>query len=79
MLFVPYVRFHIFSLVLVTESPPIGKIATLSAYNSFFSHLGFWSGNLFVIPPVPDHCLLLPFHHRFLEYIFLVFNISSDI
>ena len=26
-----------------------------------FSHLGFWSGNLFLIAPFPDHCLLVPF------------------
>ena len=32
-----------------------------------FSHLGFWSGNLFLIAPFPDLCLLVPFqiymHH----------------
>ena len=27
-----------------------------------FSHLGFWSGNLFLIAPFPDLCLLVPFH-----------------
>ena len=27
---------------------------------SFFSHLGFWSGNLFLIVPFPDLCLLVP-------------------
>ena len=26
----------------------------------FFSHLGFWSGNLFLIAPFPDLCLLVP-------------------
>ena len=26
-----------------------------------FSHLGFWSGNLFLIAPYPDLCLLVPF------------------
>ena len=26
-----------------------------------FSHLGFWSGNLFLIVPFPDLCLLVPF------------------
>ena len=25
----------------------------------FFSHLGFWSGNLFLIAPFPDLCLLV--------------------
>ena len=28
-----------------------------------FSHLGFWSGNLFLIAPFPDLCLLVPFCH----------------
>ena len=27
-----------------------------------FSHLGIWSGNLFLIAPFPDLCLLVPFH-----------------
>ena len=27
-----------------------------------FSHLGFWSGNLFLIAPFPDLCLLVPFY-----------------
>ena len=56
----------------VTEWPPIGKIAAHSAYDMFswykhlivslvFSHLGFWSGNLFLIAPFPDLCLLVPF------------------
>ena len=26
-----------------------------------FSRLGFWSGNLFLIAPFPDLCLLVPF------------------
>ena len=56
----------------VTEWPHIGKIAAHSAYEMFswykylivslvFSHLGFWSGNLFLIAPFPDLCLLVPF------------------
>ena len=59
--------------VKVTEWPPIGKIAAHSAYEMFswykylivslvFSHLGFWSGNLFLIAPFPDLCLLVPFY-----------------
>ena len=44
-------------------------IAAHSAYDMFswnivsfgFSHLGFWSGNLFLIAPFPDLCLLVPF------------------
>ena len=59
-------------LVKVTEWPPIGKIAANSAYDMFhgickylivslvFPHLGFWSGNLFLIAPFPDLCLLVP-------------------
>ena len=30
-----------------------------------FSHLGFWSGNLFLIAPFPDLCLLVPSAHNF--------------
>ena len=70
-LLAPYVCFHSFSKVKVTEWPPIGKIAAHSAYYMFqcnylivslvFSHLGFWSGNLFLIAPFPDLCLLVPF------------------
>ena len=51
----------------------IRKIAAHSAYDMFswykylivslvFSHLGFWSGNLFLIAPFPDLCLLVPFY-----------------
>ena len=50
-----------------------GKIAAPSAYDMFswykylivnlvFSHLGFWSGNLFLIAPFPDRCLRVPFY-----------------
>ena len=57
----------------VTEWPPFGKITAHSAYEMFswykylivslvFSHLGFWSGNLFLIATFPDLCLLVPFH-----------------
>ena len=35
--------------------------------NLVFSHLGFWSGNLFLIAPFPDRCLLVPFSIRFLR------------
>ena len=70
-LLAPYVCFHIFSWVKVTEWPPIGKIAAHSAYDMFswykylivnlvFSHLGFWSENLFLIAPFLDLCLLAP-------------------
>ena len=30
-----------------------------------FSHLGFWSGNLFLIAPFPDLCLLVPLYTVF--------------
>ena len=81
MLLAPYVCLHIFSLVKVTEWPPIGKIAAHSAYEMFswytylivslvFSHLGFWSGGLFLIAPFPDLCLLVLFQ-RTVEYTFL--------
>ena len=67
-------------LVKVTEWPPIGKMAAHSAYEMFlwykylivtlvFSHLGFWSGNLSLIAPFPDLCLLVPFYGD-LVYIF---------
>ena len=56
---------------MVTEWPPIGKIAAHSAYEMFLwykylivslvcSHLGFWSGNLSLTAPFPDLCLLVP-------------------
>ena len=32
-----------------------------------FSHLGFWSGNLFLIAPFPDLCLLVPFDTLIVE------------
>ena len=49
------------------------EIAAHSAYDMFswykylivnlvFSNLGFWSGNLFLIAPFPDLCLLVPFY-----------------
>ena len=71
-LLAPYVCYHIFSQVKVTEWPPTGKIAAHTAYDMFswykyliinlvFSHLGFWSGNLFLIVLFLDCCLLVPF------------------
>ena len=29
-----------------------------------FSHLGFWSGNLILIAPFPDLCLLVPLYRN---------------
>ena len=37
-----------------------------------FSHLGFWSGNLFLIAPFPDLCLLVPFYKSISFYYLLV-------
>ena len=33
-----------------------------------FSHLGFLSGNLFLIAPFPDLCLLVPFNDDFVNW-----------
>ena len=33
-----------------------------------FSHLGFWSGNLFLIAPFPGLCLLVPFLQMYRGY-----------
>ena len=52
----------------------VGKIAAHSAYdmcswykylivNLDFSNLGFRSENLFLIAPIPDLCLLVPFRY----------------
>ena len=65
MLSAPYVCFHFFWLVWVTEWPPTEKITAHSAYdvcswyvylivNLVFSHLGFWSENLFVMESLSD-------------------------
>ena len=35
-----------------------------------FSHLGFWSGNLFLIAPFPDLCLLVPFFNENMQSLF---------
>ena len=65
-LLAPYVCFHIFSKVKVTDWPPIGKIAAHSAYEmlSWYRYLivslfvfptsGFWSRNLLLIAPFPS-------------------------
>ena len=37
----------------------------------FSPHLGFWSGNLFLIAPFPDLCLLVPFYHDKLTVLWL--------
>ena len=58
------------------EWPSIGKITAHSAYDMFswyklryiivnlvFSHLRFWSGNLFLIAPFPDRCIFVHFYN----------------
>ena len=38
-----------------------------------FSHLGFWSGNLFLIAPFSDLCLLVPFYYMvYVPYVIVV-------
>ena len=61
MLLAPYVCFHI--LVKLMFSWYKYLIVSL-----VFSHLGFWSGNLFLIAPFPDLCLLVPFH-KIVQYL----------
>ena len=75
---------------MVTEWPPIGKIAAYSAYdmvswykylivNLVFSHLCFWRGNLFLVPPFPNRCLFVPFyvaHCATLTHLTIVYFIS---
>ena len=43
-----------------------------------FSHLGFWSGNLFLIAPFPDLCLLVPFY-MITRHIYVINDIMSDL
>ena len=50
MLLAPYVCFHIFSKVKVTEWPPIGKIAAHSAYE-MCSWYKYQIVGLFFFPP----------------------------
>ena len=61
------------------------EIAAHSAYEMFswykylivgfvFSRLGFWSGNLFLIAPFPDPCLLVPFRSPFLRMLHMKFG-----
>ena len=43
-----------------------------------FSHLGFWSGNLFLIAPFPDLCLLVPFANTsdiFVEHLTEIYSV----
>ena len=43
-----------------------------------FSHLGFWSGNLFQIAPFPDLCLLVPsFTHVYIVFTVRLCSLSG--
>ena len=46
-----------------------------------FSHLGFWSGNLFLIAPFPDLCLLVPLNETNIsdKYLFFTYIILGQI
>ena len=47
-----------------------------------FSHLGFWSGNLFLIAPFPDLCLLVPFSIQSLTELSMLlttFHFNSEV
>ena len=47
-----------------------------------FSHLGFWSGNLFLIAPFPDLCLLVPFSfcmRNFLIVAYFYLNLYKEV
>ena len=57
--------------ILCTSWPSYARFSIRSLYVSWykclivslgFSHLGFWSGNLFLIAPFPDLCLLVPLY-----------------
>ena len=52
-----------FDILILSHSTPRVICNTCTHKKSlFFSHLGFWSRNLFLIAPFPDLCLLVPFH-----------------
>ena len=66
----------------------LNKIAAHSAYEMFswykylivslvFSHLGFWSGNLFLIAPFPDLCLLVHFFHYWWSCLYLYLHVFA--
>ena len=45
----------------------LGKLLKCLIVGLVFSHLGFWSGDLFLIAPFPDLCLLVPFYYMMYE------------
>ena len=47
--------------------------------NLVFSHLGFWSGNLFLIAPFPDLCLLVPSSTGWFSKNEVFFNIKAEL
>ena len=80
--FGPKVRFHIFILCSSNGVATYCEIAAHSAYEMFswykylivslvFSHLGFWSGILFLIAPFPHLCLLVLFYSAYDMFDFL--------
>ena len=52
------------NIQLIFSSRKIVKLYKCLIVSLVFSHLGFWSGNLFLIAPFPDLCLLVPFHRK---------------
>ena len=46
--------------------------------NLVFSHLGFWSGNLFLVAPFPGRCLLVPFYNLKVHYATSLFDSISQ-
>ena len=59
----PWVKYFLLLTILSTKtSICLYKCLIVSLV---FSHLGFWSGNLFLIAPFPDLCLLVPFSRIF--------------
>ena len=43
-----------------------------------FFHLGFWSGNLFLIAPFPDLCILVPFFYSAIVEKLKKLKVSND-
>ena len=64
---VTHLSFRKFQIYLETLLSPIrisGSNQSLIV-NLVFYHIGFWSGNLFLIAPFPDRCLPVPFCNKF--------------
>ena len=68
MLFKPSVLFHFLVQFEYLSGRLLGSSYSLGLSYVFFVYvpklfppLGLWSGNIFLIAPFPDHCLLVPF------------------